>query len=226
MSHSVSQSKPGSHRETLNDSRVEPEVVASSQGASDEDRTASTDPTSGRSRRARTEEMDVSLLRRGGVYEVRSASGNIYEVNVLEKSCTCPDHRENEQTGGCKHLRRVDHELQAGLLPRPDGKLPTNQRMMEGHSVRVSRDQYRNGANSGDSQDEEVGSHEGVEREPPHTGVQLVSEMQQREEEIARIDAELQALQFVSDVLDRLRAGKGFDLKQMQEDEAGPSSRL
>jgi hypothetical protein len=94
------------------------------------------------------------------------------------------------------------------------------------HSVRVSRDQYRNGANSDDWQDKEDGSHEGVEREPPHTGVQLVSEMQQREEEIARIDAELQALQFVSDVLDRLRAGKGFDLKRMQEDEAGPSSRL
>jgi hypothetical protein len=94
------------------------------------------------------------------------------------------------------------------------------------HSARVSRDQYRNGANSDDWQDKEDGNHEGVEREPPHTGVQLVSEMQQREEEIARIDAELQALQFVSDVLDRLRAGKGFDLKQMQEDEAGSSSRL
>jgi hypothetical protein len=50
--------------------------------------------------------------------------------------------------------------------------------------------------------------------------------MQQREEEIAQIDAELQALQFVSDVLDQLRAGKGFDLKRMREDEAGPSSRL
>lgn len=170
--------------------------------------------------------MDVSLLRRGGMYEVRSASGNIYEVNVLEKSCTCPDHRENEPAGGCKHLRRVDHELQAGLLPRPDGKLPTNHPTTGGHSVRVSRDQYRNGAPSCDSQDEEVGSHVGVERERPHTGAQLVSEMQQREEEIARIDAELQALQFVSDVLDRLRAGKGFDLKQMQEDEAGSSSRL
>lgn len=95
--------------------------------------------------------------------------------------------------------------------------------MTGGHSVRVSRDQYRNGANSGDSQDEGDGSHE---RESPHTGVQLASEMQQREEEIAQIDAELQALQFVSDVLDQLRAGKGFDLKRMREDEAGPSSRL
>ena len=170
--------------------------------------------------------MDVSLLRQGGMYEVRSASGNIYEVNVLEKSCTCPDHRENEPAGGCKHLRRVDHELQAGLLPLPDGKLPTNHRMTGDHSVRVSRVQYGNGANSGVWQDKEDGSHEGVERESPHTGVQLASEMQQREEEIAQIDAELQALQFVSDVLDQLRAGKGFDLKRMREDEAGPSSRL
>ena len=223
MSHSASQSKPGSHRETPDKLEVEPEVAASSQGASDEDRTASTGPTTGRSQRARTEEMDVSLLRRGGVYEVRSTSGNIYAVNILEKSCTCPDHRENEPTGGCKHLRRVDHELHAGFLPRPDGKLPTNHRMTGGHSVRVSRDQYRNGANSGDSQDEGDGSHE---RESPHTGVQLASGMQQREEEIAQIDAELQALQFVSDVLDQLRAGKGFDLKRMREDEAGPSSRL
>ncbi|WP_192918700.1 hypothetical protein [Salinigranum salinum] len=50
--------------------------------------------------------------------------------------------------------------------------------------------------------------------------------MQQREEHIAQIDAELQALQFVSDVLDRLKTGKGFDLKRMRENEAGPSSRL
>lgn len=170
--------------------------------------------------------MDVSLLRRGGMYEVRSASGNIHEVNVLEKSCTCPDHRENEPAGGCKHLRRVDYELQAGLLPRPDGKLPTNHPATGDYSIRRSCDQHRNGANSGDSHDVGNSSYEGVEIERPHTGVQLASEMQQREEQIAQIDAELQALQFVSDVLDRLRAGKGFDLKQMREDEAGPSSRL
>ena len=78
-----------------------------------------------RTERARTEEMDVSLLRKGGVYEVQSASGNSYEADVASKTCTCPDFTKRQPSGGCKHLRRVDIEIRSGNVPRPDGRLPT-----------------------------------------------------------------------------------------------------
>ena len=77
-----------------------------------------------RTRRAREEDMDVSLLAKGGVYEVHSQSGNIYEVDVVAQSCTCLDWQEREPKGGCKHLRRVDMEIKTGAVPRPDGHLP------------------------------------------------------------------------------------------------------
>ncbi|WP_176548274.1 hypothetical protein [Natrinema sp. CBA1119] len=87
----------------------------------DEDHQEDSDP---RTERARTEEMDVSLLRKGGVYEVQSASGNTYEVDVASKTCTCPDFTKRQPSGGCKHLRRVDIEIRRGSVPRPDGRLP------------------------------------------------------------------------------------------------------
>lgn len=79
-----------------------------------------------RTRRAVTEEMSVSLLEKGGRYEVQSASGNRYEVDIVGESCTCPDWRQRSPTGGCKHLRRVDHEIKRGRVPRPDGRLPAD----------------------------------------------------------------------------------------------------
>jgi hypothetical protein len=42
--------------------------------------------------RAQTQEMDVALLRQGGIYEVKSASGSVYEVDVLQRAYTCPDN--------------------------------------------------------------------------------------------------------------------------------------
>lgn len=77
----------------------------------------------GRTRRARIEQMDVWLLQAGGVYCVHSASGRTYRVDVCEKSCTCPDFQKRELSDGCKHLRRVQLELDAGTVPRPDGRL-------------------------------------------------------------------------------------------------------
>mgnify|MGYP006873387897 FL=1 len=71
--------------------------------------------------RAQTQEMDVALLQQGGVYEVRSASGSVYEVDALQRTCTCPD---DPPEGGCKHYRRVRTDIRAGFVPRPDGKLP------------------------------------------------------------------------------------------------------
>jgi len=79
-----------------------------------------------RTSRAVDESMAVSLLEKGGRYEVRSASGNWYEVDVISESCTCPDWRKRTPEGGCKHLRRVDHEIKQGQVPRPDGRLPSN----------------------------------------------------------------------------------------------------
>jgi hypothetical protein len=54
--------------------------------------------------------MSVSLLEKGGRYEVQSASGSRYEVDVVGESCTCPDWQQRSHTGGCKHLRRVDQK--------------------------------------------------------------------------------------------------------------------
>ena len=87
--------------------------------------------------RAQTQEMDVSLLRQGGTYEVRSASGGIYEVDVLQRTCTCPDEPPES---GCKHYRRVRTDIQAGLVPRPDGKLPnTTQSALTNEEIHVIR---------------------------------------------------------------------------------------
>jgi hypothetical protein len=80
---------------------------------------AVSEDTEPRTKRAKTENMDVSFLAKPGRYEVHSASDSYYEVDVLEETCTCPDRAER-----CKHLRRVDLEIRAGLVPRPDGRLP------------------------------------------------------------------------------------------------------
>jgi len=77
-----------------------------------------------RERRAHEEEMKVSLLRKGGVYEVRSESENTYRVDIAGGTCTCLDWQQREPDGGCKHLRRVDAEIKAGDVPRPDGRVP------------------------------------------------------------------------------------------------------
>lgn len=82
-----------------------------------------TETLSPRSRRAREEQMDVTLARIG-VYTVHSQSGSVYEVNVFETSCTCPDCHRNSPEDGCKHIRRVKLEIRNETVPRPDGRLP------------------------------------------------------------------------------------------------------
>lgn len=77
-----------------------------------------------RTQRALTEAMDVWLSREGGVYGVqKGATGSVYEVDVVSETCSCPDWQSAEPEGGCKHLRRVDIEIRAGRVPRPDGRL-------------------------------------------------------------------------------------------------------
>jgi len=75
-----------------------------------------------RTRRAITEEMAISLLEKGGRYEVRSGSGNRYEVDVIGESCSCPDWQQRAPDGGCKHLRRVNLEIKRGSVPRPNSQ--------------------------------------------------------------------------------------------------------
>ncbi|WP_424016176.1 hypothetical protein ACOZ4N_00840 (plasmid) [Halorientalis pallida] len=82
-----------------------------------------------RTKRAKREEIDVSFQKKPGVYEVHSASGSYYDVDVVKKQCTCPDFEQtcsdpDTPVDKCKHLRRVAIEIEAGTVPRPDGTLP------------------------------------------------------------------------------------------------------
>lgn len=76
-----------------------------------------------RSVRARTEPMDVALVSIGR-YAATTRTGHEYLVDVLDRGCTCPDWESHEPSGGCKHMRRVNLEILAGRVPRPDGRLP------------------------------------------------------------------------------------------------------
>lgn len=82
---------------------------------------STTDP---RTKRARTEDMTVALRRSGGIYSVRGESGRVYRVDICEPSCSCPDF-QRATVERCKHIRRVDIELQYGMVPSPDGRLPS-----------------------------------------------------------------------------------------------------
>jgi len=84
-----------------------------------EDPLAVTSEDEPRTKRAKREDIDVSFLAKPGRYEVHSASDSRYEVDVLEETCSCPDVAER-----CKHRRRVEIEIEAKRVPRPDGKLP------------------------------------------------------------------------------------------------------
>lgn len=69
-----------------------------------------------RSRRAWTERMAVRPLG-DGRYEVESASGGTYTVDLNRGDCSCPD---SEIRGAlCKHARRVAIEVNQGRVPSP-----------------------------------------------------------------------------------------------------------
>jgi len=69
--------------------------------------------------------MDVWLLQAGGIYGVKSESGNLYRVDVGTGECTCPDAQDRDLPNGCKHLRRVRFKIEGGTVPRPDGRIPS-----------------------------------------------------------------------------------------------------
>jgi hypothetical protein len=142
--------------------------------------------------------MDVALLHRGGCYEVDSASGNTYEVDLLDETCTCPDYQNPDTPRPCKHVQRVQLELDAGRIPRPDGRLPET-----ALSARPLSD-----------------------TSSAHLVATLRTGIREREERIATLEAEIQALQFVCDVADVVRDGEEFDLKRIVADDHGPASQL
>lgn len=150
-----------------------------------------------RAKRAREDDMDVALLHRGGCYEVDAASGSTYEVDLLDETCTCPDHQNPKTPTPCKHVQRVQLELDAGRIPRPDGRLPEmtlSERSLD------------------DKSDAQLTAT-------------LGTRIREREERIATLQAEIQALQFVCDVADAIGDGEEFELKQILSDEYGPASQ-
>lgn len=72
-----------------------------------------------RSRRARAEPMSVLALG-DGLYEVESASGATYLIDLEAARCTCPDHVFRDAR--CKHVRRVAIEITEERTP-PPGKV-------------------------------------------------------------------------------------------------------
>lgn len=69
-----------------------------------------------RSVRARVEPMAVLALG-DGLYEVESASGATYLIDLAAGRCTCPDHVFRDAR--CKHVRRVAIEITEGRSPPP-----------------------------------------------------------------------------------------------------------
>ena len=74
-----------------------------------------------RTRRAIREDMTVER-RTGARYTVVGESGTEYLVDIAAWTCSYPDFRERAPEDGCKHLQRVDLDVRAGNVPRPDGE--------------------------------------------------------------------------------------------------------
>jgi len=56
--------------------------------------------------RAVTEHMTV-IEEAPAMFSVTTQSGSEYMVDLREGVCSCPDYRNREPEGGCKHLRRT-----------------------------------------------------------------------------------------------------------------------
>lgn len=72
-----------------------------------------------RAKRAQEDDMDVAPVHRGGCYEVDSASGNTYDVGLLDETCTCPDDLNLQTLKPCKHVQRAQIGFDAGQILRP-----------------------------------------------------------------------------------------------------------
>ncbi|MFB6135463.1 MAG: hypothetical protein ABEJ04_01765, partial [Halobacteriaceae archaeon] len=104
----------------------------------------------------------------------------------LAGTCTCPDYEEREPEGGCKHVQRVKMELEANTIPRPDGKLPDSALA----------------AATADAADTPADS---AKADAQHAEAAIIDAIQEREEEIARLQSEIEALEAVTDTFAALR---------------------
>ena len=129
--------------------------------------------------------MNVALLKQGGIYSVTSESGETYTVDVIDETCTCPDYQKREPEDGCKHVRRVAIETEEETVPRPDGKLPTSALTA---SIQEGDDDFVH--DDGNYQQAEAA---------------IIDAIQDREEEIARLQSEIEALEFVTNTLEVVR---------------------
>lgn len=68
--------------------------------------------------RAIKEDIGVSH-RSDGKYRIDAASGNNYTVDLYRPSCTCPFWKREHPDRGCKHIRSVDFQIQAGKVESP-----------------------------------------------------------------------------------------------------------
>ena len=133
--------------------------------------------------------MDVALLKQGGIYAVTGESGETYTVDIIDGSCTCLDYRDREPEDGCKHVRRVAIEIEEETVPRPDGKLPTSALETTVHDAGVNSDL-----------DEDLDDADYQQAEAA-----VIDAIQDREEEIARLQSEIEALEFVTQTLSTIR---------------------
>lgn len=133
--------------------------------------------------------MDIALLKQGGIYSVTGESGETYTVDIIDESCSCPDYQDREPENGCKHLRRVAIEIEEEIVPRPDGKLPTSALKTTVHDA---------GVDSGLDEDLDDADYQQAE-------AAVIDAIQDREEEIARLQSEIEALEFVTQTLSTIR---------------------
>ena len=119
-------------------------------------------------------------------------------MDLLDETCSCPDHQNPDTPAPCKHVRRVQLELDVGRIPRPDGRLPETA----------------------------LPTHPPSEASDTHLVATLRTRIREREEQIATLEAEIQAHQFVCDVADVVGEGETFDLTEVLSDEHGPASQL
>lgn len=97
----------------------------------------------------------------------------------------------------CKHIQRIQFELDAGRIPRPGGRLPKTA----------------------------VSTHPPPDATDIRLVATLRAAIREREERIATVKTEIQVLQFVCDAADAIEDGEEFDLKQILSDDYGPASQ-
>lgn len=71
--------------------------------------------------RAENQDLSIKANPYGEVYLVYGTRGDIYEVNLNEPSCSCPDWNKRSPKGGCKHILKVklvNERIDA--LPNPE----------------------------------------------------------------------------------------------------------